>query len=29
MGKNPQMMCPTKKFYIFTFKKFAKVPKPL
>ena len=28
MGKNPKMMCPTKKFYIFTFKKFAKVLKP-
>ena len=29
MGKNPQMMCPTKKFYIFNSKKFSKVLKHL
>ena len=28
IGKNPKMMCLTKKFYIFTLKKFSKVLKP-
>ena len=29
IGKNPKMMCLTKKFYVFNSKKFSKVRKPL